>query len=153
MFIILCHLLITIIIPGKNLLDKVEWRSFPLVEKRAISHNTALYRFGLPSAQDSLDLPIGQHVSAMAVLEGKEVFRSYTPTSLSTDKGFFDLVVKAYPTGLLSKHFGEMQVGNSLQFRGPKGNFLYKPNMCRALGMIAGGTGITPMLQVLITIQ
>lgn len=32
--------------------------------------------------------------------------------------------------------------------RGPKGNFNYTPNMCREIGMIAGGTGITPMLQV-----
>ncbi|CAO3582953.1 unnamed protein product [Absidia cylindrospora] len=32
--------------------------------------------------------------------------------------------------------------------RGPKGNFNYTPNLARAIGMIAGGTGITPMLQI-----
>lgn len=32
--------------------------------------------------------------------------------------------------------------------RGPKGAFTYTPNMVRHFGMIAGGTGITPMLQV-----
>lgn len=32
--------------------------------------------------------------------------------------------------------------------KGPKGQFTYKPSTWRVLGMIAGGTGITPMLQV-----
>lgn len=33
--------------------------------------------------------------------------------------------------------------------KGPKGHFVYTPNMVRAFGMIAGGTGITPMLQII----
>ena len=35
-----------------------------------------------------------------------------------------------------------------MQVRGPKGAMVYRPNMCRRIGMIAGGTGITPMLQI-----
>jgi cytochrome-b5 reductase len=45
--------------------------------------------------------------------------------------------------------FGELKVGQEISMRGPKGNFNYTPNMCSAIGMIAGGTGITPMLQVI----
>jgi cytochrome-b5 reductase len=33
--------------------------------------------------------------------------------------------------------------------RGPKGRFVYKKNECDEIGMLAGGTGITPMLQVI----
>ena len=55
---------------------------------------------------------------------------------------------QSYPTGLLSKWFGELQVGDYADVRGPKGSFKYVPNMCKVLGMIAGGTGITPMLQI-----
>jgi cytochrome-b5 reductase len=40
-------------------------------------------------------------------------------------------------------------VGQSIRVRGPKGAFVYTPNMVRHFGMIAGGTGITPMLQVI----
>lgn len=40
-------------------------------------------------------------------------------------------------------------VGQSIQVRGPKGTFVYTPNMVRHFGMIAGGTGITPMLQII----
>jgi cytochrome-b5 reductase len=36
-----------------------------------------------------------------------------------------------------------------MKVRGPKGAMVYTPNMCRHIGMIAGGTGITPMLQII----
>lgn len=50
---------------------------------------------------------------------------------------------------MLSKHFGEMKVGQSLEFKGPKGQMRYAPGLCRRIGMIAGGTGITPCLQII----
>ena len=36
-----------------------------------------------------------------------------------------------------------------MKVRGPKGAMVYTPNMVRHIGMIAGGTGITPMLQII----
>ncbi len=41
-----------------------------------------------------------------------------------------------------------MQVGDSIEVKGPLSKLPYTPNMKRAIGMLAGGTGITPMLQV-----
>jgi len=52
------------------------------------------YRFGLPHPEDVLGLPIGQHISVTAEIEGKNITRSYTPTSSDDDKGHFDLLVK-----------------------------------------------------------
>src|SRR5688572_917957 len=40
-------------------------------------------------------------------------------------------------------------VGQTIRVKGPKGAFVYEPNMVRHFGMIAGGTGITPMLQII----
>ncbi|KAI9014358.1 hypothetical protein CLU79DRAFT_767244 [Phycomyces nitens] len=126
-----------------------DYKNFKLIEKITLSHNTALYRFGLPSKEAILGLPIGQHISVMAEINGKQISRSYTPTSSDDDAGHFDLLIKSYPTGNISKLFGELSVGDSVAVRGPKGNFSYTPNMVRAFGMIAGGTGITPMLQII----
>jgi len=42
-----------------------------------------------------------------------------------------------------------MTVGQTIKVRGPKGAMVYTPNMVRHFGMIAGGTGITPMLQII----
>lgn len=80
--------------------------------------------------------------------EYKEIVRSYTPISGDEQAGHFDLLIKSYPTGNISKHLASLAVGQSIRVRGPKGAFTYKPNMVRHFGMIAGGTGITPMLQV-----
>ena len=41
-----------------------------------------------------LGLPIGQHVSVSAEINGKDIMRSYTPTSSDDDLGHFDLLVK-----------------------------------------------------------
>jgi ferredoxin-NADP reductase len=52
------------------------------------------YRFALPHPNDVLGLPIGQHISVQAVINGKEIMRSYTPTSSDDDLGYFDLMIK-----------------------------------------------------------
>jgi hypothetical protein len=52
------------------------------------------YRFALPHPSDVLGLPIGQHISVSAEINGKDVMRSYTPTSSDDDLGHFDLLIK-----------------------------------------------------------
>ncbi|KAK9456318.1 hypothetical protein V1511DRAFT_457350 [Dipodascopsis uninucleata] len=133
----------------KKVLKPDVFQEFELKEKTIISHNVAIYRFGLPHANDILGLPIGQHVSIAASIDGKEIVRSYTPTSSDDDRGYFDLLIKSYPTGNISKYVAGMQIGQTIRARGPKGNMVYRPGMVRAFGMIAGGTGITPMLQII----
>lgn len=127
-----------------------QFQEFPLIMKTNLTHNTALYRFGLPGADDVLGLPIGQHISIRAEIEGKEILRSYTPTSLDTDaKGCFELLVKTYEKGNISKVIGELNIGDKIQVRGPKGFYQYMPNMYTHIGMVAGGTGISPMYQII----
>ena len=109
------------------------------------------YRFNLPNATDILGLPIGQHISVAAMIEGqpKEVVRSYTPISSDENPGYFDLLIKSYPSGNISKHMAGMKIGQPLKVKGPKGAMVYTPGLVRHFGMIAGGTGITPMLQII----
>lgn len=42
-----------------------------------------------------------------------------------------------------------LKIGDKVRIKGPKGQFKYHPSLSRELGMIAGGTGITPMLQII----
>ena len=109
---------------------------------------------GLPQPTDVLGLPPGQHV-ALAFTDtetGKVVSRSYTPISTDEDRGYFDVLVKLYPDGLMSRYLQVLQVGDLVKARGPKGAMVYKPGMCERIGMIAGGSGITPMLQIIKTV-
>lgn len=126
-----------------------EWKEFPLVEKHVVSPNTALYRFALPNKDDVLGLPIGQHISIQAEINGKNIMRSYTPTSSDDDLGHFDLLIKAYEKGNISRYISLLKIGDKIRVRGPKGQFKYHASLSRHLGMIAGGTGITPMLQII----
>ena len=103
----------------------MEWREFTLVQKDALSHNTALYRFALPRPDDSLGLPVGQHISVQAEIDGKSVVRSYTPSTLNDDKGHFDLVVKTYEKGNISRYLSLLTIGQKIKVKGPKGKFHY----------------------------
>jgi len=135
----------------RKVLKPNEFQNFELKEKTILSHNTAIYRFKLPRPTDILGLPIGQHISLAATIAGqpKEVVRSYTPISSDEERGYFDLLIKSYPTGNISKYVTSLMVGQTMKVRGPKGAMVYTPNMVRHFGMIAGGTGITPMLQII----
>ncbi|ONK62827.1 uncharacterized protein A4U43_C07F8540 [Asparagus officinalis] len=134
---------------SKGCLDPENFRDFKLVEKRQLSHNVAKFRFALPSQTSVLGLPIGQHISCRGKDSvGEEVVKPYTPTTLDSDVGYFELVIKMYPQGRMSHHFREMKVGDYLSVKGPKGRFKYQTGQVRAFGMLAGGSGITPMFQV-----
>jgi cytochrome-b5 reductase len=130
-------------------LDPKEWKEFPLKEKIVVSPNTAIYRFALPHQKDVLGLPIGQHISVSAEIDGKEIMRSYTPTSSDDDLGHFDLLIKSYEKGNISRHVSLLKIGDKIRVKGPKGQFNYTPTLSREIGLIAGGTGITPMLQII----
>ncbi|KAF8559256.1 ferredoxin reductase-like protein [Imleria badia] len=130
-------------------LNPKEFQLFSLKEKIVVSPNTAIYRFALPRTDDVLGLPIGQHISISAEIDGKDVTRSYTPTSSDDDLGHFDLLIKSYEKGNISRYVSFLKVGDKAKVRGPKGAFKYSPTLSRHIGMIAGGTGITPMLQII----
>ncbi|KAL2232871.1 NADH--cytochrome b5 reductase 1 [Sesamum indicum] len=133
----------------KVCLDPENFKQFKLVKKTQLSHNVAKFRFALPTPTSVLGLPIGQHISCRGKdSQGEEVVKPYTPTTLDSDVGYFELVIKMYPQGRMSHHFREMREGDYLAVKGPKGRFKYQPGQVRAFGMLAGGSGITPMFQV-----
>ena len=126
-----------------------EYQRLPLVQKDQLSSNTIRFVFKLPKPEMIIGLPIGQHISIRAEIDGKAVSRSYTPVSNNSDPGELRLVIKMYPDGeLTGKYLQNLQVGDLVEIRGPKGAMRYRKGMVKEIGMIAGGTGITPMYQV-----
>ncbi|CAN8104559.1 unnamed protein product [Discula destructiva] len=135
---------------SRGFLDPLTFHPLPLTEKELIAPNVYRLRFELPSPDAVLGLPIGQHVSIKATIDGAAVQRSYTPTSNNADKGILELVIKVYPDGQLTgKYLANLNVGDEVLFRGPKGAMRYKRGLCKKIGMLAGGTGITPMYQLI----
>jgi len=144
-----------------------------LVYKEDISHDTRLFRFALPSKEHVLGLPTGQHIYLSCRIDGEPVVRPYTPVSSDEDLGKVDLVVKIYKAnvhpkfpngGKMSQYLDAMSIGDQIDFRGPNGKLKYEGNgifsiqkdkksppekkFYQNLAMIAGGTGITPMMQL-----
>lgn len=133
----------------KPFLKPDSWQKLPLAEIRTLTHNTKLFRFALPHPDQQLGLPVGQHISLRGSLpDGEEVMRAYTPISDINQRGFVDFVIKLYPDGKMSRVLSAMKVGDTIDVKGPKGRFRYQPHTKRAIGMVAGGSGITPMYQV-----
>lgn len=130
-------------------LNPDKWQPLTLVDIKQLSHNTRRFRFALPHQEQQLGLPLGQHISIKGLdADGREVMRPYTPTSEIGQRGHVDFVIKLYPDGQMSQILAGMDVGGVLLFKGPKGRFRYERGSKKAIGMIAGGSGITPMYQV-----
>jgi cytochrome-b5 reductase len=131
-------------------LDPEEWRSFTLKDAIEVSHNTKVYRFALPDSSSSLNLPVASCLVVKAPQpDGKPAVKPYTPITSSNVTGHFDLVVKTYKDGKVSGYFWNLTPGAQVEMKGPYKKIDYAPNTYKKLGMIAGGTGITPMLQVI----
>ncbi|CAH0047324.1 unnamed protein product [Clonostachys solani] len=135
--------------PEHPVLSKNDFKNFPLVSRESISRNVSIFRFGLPRPTDVLGLPPGQHIALAFDDGGKTLSRSYTPMSTDHDRGHFDVLVKLYPEGKMSCFLDKMKIGDEIRVRGPKGAMTYKAGYCDRIGMIAGGSGITPMLQII----
>ncbi|NXL22059.1 NB5R3 reductase, partial [Setophaga kirtlandii] len=164
--------------PAITLKDPEVKYALRLIDKEEVSHDTRRFRFALPSMEHVLGLPLGQHIYLSARIDGALVVRPYTPVSSDDDKGFVDLVVKVYFRGVhpkfpdggkMSQYLDNLKIGDTIDFRGPSGllvvfhlflssgKFAIRPEKkaepvtktVKYVGMIAGGTGITPMLQII----
>jgi ferredoxin-NADP reductase len=97
-----------------------------------------------------------------------EIARKYTPTSEVHQKGYCEFIIKVYHAnenprfphgGMMSQYLEKMEIGKYLKMEGPKGKLSYKGcgnfyiskkyQVRRNIGMIAGGTGITPIFQII----
>mmetsp|Transcript_13646 Transcript_13646/g.42197 ORF Transcript_13646/g.42197 Transcript_13646/m.42197 type:complete len:272 (+) Transcript_13646:59-874(+) len=107
--------------------------------------DTARYRFALPSARHVLGVRPAGHVLAV---DGGNVARAYTPLDAAR-AGAFDIVVRRYAGGYFSEKFAALRPGDALDFRGPEPTLEYAPNVLDSVVMVAGGTGVAPMLQLL----
>ncbi|RHY34282.1 hypothetical protein DYB32_001048 [Aphanomyces invadans] len=133
-------------------LNPNEWRSFRVYSNERLNHNTHKLRLEFPEEDQTSGLTVASFLLTKAHLNGKTVIRPYTPTSANSQKGHLELIVKGYPTGTMSKHLVNLKAGDHIDVKGPNIKFTYKPNSRKHIAMVAGGSGITPMLQVALEI-
>jgi len=120
---------------------------------------TLFITFGMPRAKD---LPCGTHVKLAVEIDGELEQRSYTPTRF--DGNSCELLIRVYDKGKMTQFLNSLKVGDSVMMRGPTGIHRYgeqgpgsflegkRKYNAKTVTLIAGGTGITPMLQIANTV-
>lgn len=115
-----------------------------------------MLRFGLPDESKALGLSTCACVLAGVKVNGEDemTVRPYTPISTNAMIGTFDLLIKSYAEGKASSAMTSLSpspeetsvsfkhISFNVKIQHPYGNPKF-------IGMIAGGTGISPMLQAL----
>jgi len=140
-------------------LVKDTWTAFKLSKVEPYNHNSNVYHFEFP--EESKDKVSGLQVAGAILVrtpegenevrdeKGKPVIRPYTPTSSEDETGFMTLLIKEYKDGKLTSHIANMKPGDDLLFKGPIPKYKYEPNTFDRGLCVAGGSGITPMWQMI----
>lgn len=162
----------TVLVPaaaGMLFLDSKMWKKMTLESKQLLSPNNRLFRFKFGPGE--FGLPVGKHVYLKLFQEQlhkdmpvKSVMRAYTPSRWGP--GYVDFIIKIYfpengrSGGAFTQLLDKVRIGETVDIKGPLGeyeyigdgyyNLLHQPKRyAEHICMIAGGTGITPMWQVL----
>lgn len=153
-------------VPRPTFLQPRAWCKVILSGKKIVSWDTRIFTFRLEHDQQTLGLPVGQHlmVRLRDPVTRDAVIRSYTPISEITDRGSVDMLVKVYfdsegrKGGRMSQAMDALPIGHFIDLKGPIGKFRYHgKGKCsinetvknvKSFIMICGGSGITPVYQV-----
>jgi glycine betaine catabolism B len=113
------------------------------------THDSKTLRFLLPQGNGFHPRP-GQFLTFNWVLDGKRIARSYSICSSPLQKGYLEITVKRTEGGHVSTFLNErVNVGLTVEARGPSGQFCFDESQHQRVVMIAGGSGITPMMSML----
>ncbi|GAA99887.1 uncharacterized protein L969DRAFT_95304 [Mixia osmundae IAM 14324] len=136
-------------------LNKDEWRDFEVAKVAPYNHNTSVFTFKLPEGTDS-GLTVASALLTKSADEGKGLdkngkpaVRPYTPTTAPGTQGEIQLIIKKYKGGAMTEHIHSLKAGDKLAMKGPIPKIAYKANEFETIGMVGGGSGITPLWQVM----
>ncbi|PPQ69445.1 hypothetical protein CVT25_004837 [Psilocybe cyanescens] len=139
----------------KSPLDPQNFIDFKLKKVIPYNHNSSSFVFELPNDEASL-IPVASclvvKASAPDALnddKGKPIIRPYTPVSPPDTPGQLTLLIKRYENGNMSKHIFDLKEGDTLSIKGPIVKFPYKANEFDQVALIGGGSGITPLYQLI----
>jgi benzoate/toluate 1,2-dioxygenase reductase subunit len=97
---------------------------------------------------DWLEFEPGQFVRVK--VPGNDSWRSYSMSSTVDELPVLRLVIRCLENGVMSDYLRDRAgTDDVLELEGPFGSFRWKPDLKRPHILIAGGTGIAPMLSIL----
>lgn len=113
------------------------------------THDSKTLRFVVSSGESFSARP-GQFLTFQWTIDGEQVFRSYSICSSPTQTGYIEIVPKRVPNGRVSGYLNDRALpGLVVKAGGPYGRFCFDENEHKRIVLIAGGSGITPIMSML----
>ena len=114
------------------------------------THDVKTFRFVFPDG----DIPFihrpGQYMTLTLNIHGQLVKRSYTIASSPSQRGHVELTIKRNPEGVVSRYMhDDLKVGDKIRIGALGGRFYFDDLQSKAVVLIAGGVGITPLMSIL----
>ncbi|WP_327158369.1 ferredoxin--NADP reductase [Streptomyces tubercidicus] len=124
------------------------WYRLPVVDVTHLTDDAVAIGLHVPpSLADTFALRAGQHVTVRHVLDGRELRRSYSVCLPPQWRSGLRLVVKRLgPGGFAEYATTALTVGDTLELGPPTGDFQLAARPGAHHVLIAGGSGITPLL-------
>ncbi|PWV11149.1 putative NADH-dependent fumarate reductase [Trypanosoma cruzi] len=142
-------------------LSKDKWTSVVVRESRSgerFGTGSRVLRFNLPGALQRSGLYLGQFIAIRGEWDGQQLIGYYSPITLPDERGVISILARG-DKGTLKEWISAMRPGDSVEIkscggilieRNPaKKQFLFHGHVIRQFGLIAGGSGVAPMLQII----
>lgn len=122
-------------------------KSLSLPISRIIDDTPTVRDFKFDLAGHDFTFIPGQFVTLTTDIAGHgPVTRAYSIASAPTQRDSFDLCIKLFPDGILSRFmFDHVEPGFKFNVKGPFGKFVWNEDMGGKLALIGAGTGIAPL--------
>lgn len=134
---------------GQELSNRDDAFNLTLARIESQTQDAKTLRFLLPRGQLIAARP-GQFLTFEWVIDGRPVTRSYSICSSPVQTGYIEITPKRITNGYVSQFLNDRaQVGLTVKARGPYGKFCFDESKHERIVLIAGGSGITPMVAML----
>lgn len=127
------------------------WNGELIVEKvHRETHDVKTFRFIHPEGGIPFLHRPGQYMTLTLNINGQAVKRSYTIASSPSQRGYVELTIKRNPKGIVSCYMhDQLNIGDTIRVGAPAGKFFFDDLQSKAVVLIAGGVGITPLMSIL----
>lgn len=127
---------------GTMFIDDINWLAHDVVQLNAEL-----------AEEDWIDFKPGQFIQIR--VPGSDHFRRYSMASSPAELPKVSFLMRVLPQGVMSDYLrNEAQIDDALEIEGPFGSFFLREESIRAEHiMVAGGTGLAPMMAILDVIR
>ncbi|WP_336486612.1 ferredoxin reductase [Methylobacterium nigriterrae] len=128
---------------------RLHWQEAEIVAIASVTPRVKSVRFRVGFADAFRP---GQHVDVrLTAPDGYQAQRSYSIASAPDASGTIELMIEGLDAGEVSGFFTEVaEIGDRIELRGPiGGSFVWEPRDGGPLLLVAGGSGVVPLLAML----